>query len=85
MWRILSWLGGLLARVFVAAQQNGLTDDILEKAVALVTQAAGLFDDNAKRREWVIVGLTEIGVKEHIARLAVELAVSLWKQRDGQV
>lgn len=80
MWRILSWFGGLLARVFLTAQQNGLTDDIQEKAVALVTQAAGLFDDNAKRREWVIVGLTEFGVPESIARLALELAVQLIKR-----
>jgi hypothetical protein len=80
MFRWLRWFGSFLVRVFQAAEANGLTDDIQQKAIDLARQAAGLFADNEKRREWAVIGLQEIGVPESIARLAVELAVQFLKR-----
>jgi hypothetical protein len=68
-------------KVFSEAQSRGLTDDLLTKATAAVTAAKEQFLDNANRREWAVSGLVAGGVKESIARMAVELALQAIKSK----
>lgn len=72
-------LGGLIKRAFAVAESNGLTDAHVDSAVVLVKQAAAQFADNDTRREWVVSALVAAGLKESLARIAVELAVQIWK------
>jgi hypothetical protein len=80
MWGWLVFIGRLAKKAFGFAQEAGLTDGLIEKALELVKDAATRFDDNADRREWVIAALRAIGIPENIARLALELAVQIWKK-----
>jgi hypothetical protein len=80
MWGWLKLIGGILKRAFAFAQEQGLSDDIIQAALKLVKEAAERFQDNTERREWVIAGLRAFGIPERIARLAVELAVVIWKK-----
>lgn len=74
-------LGSFGVRVFKVAQANGLTDDLVKRTVGLVSSAQAQFASNETRREWVVSGLVAGGVKENVARLAVELAVQALKTR----
>lgn len=76
----LSAIGGLVQRAFKAAQDNGLTDEILKQALAWARVAATQFVDNDVRRAFVVKMLVSRGVPESIARIAVEAAVQLLKQ-----
>jgi hypothetical protein len=58
---------------------RGLTKQLIEQAKELAKEAAAKFVDNAQRREWVVAQLVARGIPESIARLAVELAVSILK------
>lgn len=73
-------LGGFLKRAFGIAQSRGLTDDLVTRALVLVRLAQTKFDTNAERREWVIVALLSAGASESLARLAIELAVQMFKK-----
>ncbi len=72
-------LGRFFKRAFQVAESRGLTDDLIARALTLVKDAQVRFADNTQRREWVIAALMAAGVKESIARLAVELAVQVFK------
>jgi hypothetical protein len=75
-------LGRLVKRAFVVAQERGLTNELVEDALSLVTDPSqATRPGNADKREWVVSILVSRGVPESLARLAVELAVQLWKQR----
>jgi hypothetical protein len=78
--KIFKKIGAFVGRAFGLAQDNGLDDKTLEYAVELARRAAALFVNNAERREWVVKALMAVGVKESIARLAVELAVQVIKR-----
>jgi hypothetical protein len=78
-------LGKALVRVFKAAEERGLTDDIVTLAEGLVGEAQRQFNNNATRREWSVSTLIAAKVPESIARLAVELAVQLFKKRQPRL
>lgn len=73
-------VGKFAARAFGIAQEKGLTDDLVKLALSFVTTAAGKFDSNDEKRDWAVIGLQAAGVKENVARIAVELAVALFKK-----
>lgn len=75
-------IGKFAVKAFGIAQEKGLTDDLVQLALGFVTAAAGKFDTNAEKREWAVVGLQAAGVGENIARIAIELAVALFKKGD---
>lgn len=57
-----------------------VSDEMLEKAVSLVKAARDKFPTSPERRDWVVAELMKIGLPEHLARLAVELAVGIVKK-----
>ena len=73
-------LGALIKKGVLVAAEHGLTDDILKTALEWVRVAATQFTDNPTRREFVVKVLVTKGVPESLARLAVELAVQLFKK-----
>lgn len=77
--RFLLRFGALIGRAFTSAHARGFTDALIQRALPLVRDAADRFVDNAARREWVVQALVKKGVPESLARLAVELAVQLYK------
>ena len=79
--KIFASIGRWAMRAFGVAKIAGLSDEVVERALELVKRAATMFVDNAEKREWVVRALVAAGVKESIARLAVELAVQLFKAR----
>jgi hypothetical protein len=66
-----------------AAKLAGLSDARLEQALSFVRDAQAMPDGNDAKREWVVGKLVALGMKESLARLAVELAVAFvkWQQR----
>lgn len=81
-WLIRWFKSSLLDLALRAAKLAGLSDARLEKAIALVREAQVMPADNAQRREWAVAMLMQLGLKESLARLAVELAVAFvkWQQ-----
>ena len=77
--RFLLRIGSLIGRAVTSAAVRGLKDKLVTKALLFVRQAAANFPDNMERREWVVALLVREGVPESLARLAVELAVQLYK------
>lgn len=78
--RLFVGLGKLIAKAFKRAQENGLTEKVVETAEFYARQAAQQFVDKAERREWVVRQLmVHLGLPESIARLACEVAVQLLK------
>lgn len=82
LWDWLKKLGSVIRRAFGYAEEAGLTNGLVETALRLVREAAEKFATNEQRREWVVATLRALGVSERIARLALELAIVIWK-RDG--
>ncbi len=80
LWNWIKALGGLIKKALGYAAKAGLTDEVMKKALELVRQAAEQFADNTERREFVIAALMRLGLPERLARLAVELAVMIWKK-----
>ena len=72
---ILKAIGRFAQRAFGIVKQRGLSDELLNTALDLVTKAKTEINDNSARREWAVAALMGAGVKESIARLAIELAV----------
>jgi hypothetical protein len=75
-------VGGWLAKAFDAAQRRGLTDQLIDLAVMYVRQYADRArtdEEKAAAREAIVQILVKQGVRESLARLAVELAVGLVK------
>ena len=81
----LSQFVGLVKKAFVAAASNGLTDKLIADTLVLVKAAALKYVDSADRRNYVIGQLVKRGVPESIARLAVELAVQLFKKEVAEL
>ena len=83
-WKSL-WLTDLVKlfdKVFKLVKRE-VTEEHLDKAVEVVTQAKILFVDNAARREWAVSQLmSKFGIPESLARLIVELAVRFVKSRE---
>jgi hypothetical protein len=77
-------IGKALVRVFKVAEERGLTEDIVNHAEALVGEAQKQFNDNNTKREWAVAALIAAKVPESIARLAVELAVQVFKKKLAQ-
>ena len=62
--------------------KDHIPEQLLEQALKYVIEAEGRAIDNAAKRKWVLEELARIpGVKEHTARIVVELAVAEVKQR----
>lgn len=76
-------IGRGILKALQFAERHGLTDDLIDRALSLVTRAQLDFPDNDTRREWVVGQLTSQKVPESVARLAIELAVQAYKQRVG--
>ncbi len=74
-------LGRVIASALRAAEDFGLTDAIVRDAQLWVSRVPGNLLTNGDKREWAVTMLVSNGVKESIARLAVEMAVQLWKRR----
>ncbi len=78
---LFGWLKGVLAKVFAAAQANGLTDKLINEARTLAEVAARDLADNTSRREWVVQALVASGTSESLARFALEAAIQLLKKK----
>lgn len=77
--RFFARLGRLIAKALRFAEDRGLTDDLVDLALKHVLKAQTDFQTTGERREWVLAQLEAKGVPESIARLALELAVALYK------
>lgn len=78
--RLFTGIGKLVARAFQSSVGRGLTDAVMDAALAYVRAAAGRFTDNAERREWAVDMLArKLHIPESLARVAIELAVQAWK------
>lgn len=84
MKELFSKLFGLVARALARAKALGLNDQLLKDTIAWVEEAGEKFADPAARREFVVGVLKSRGVPESVARLAVELAVQIWKKRTAK-
>jgi hypothetical protein len=69
-----------------AARRRGLTDEIVNRALAIVIEAAQKHEDPTARREYAVAALMLLfpTVSESILRVAVELAVQAWKDRQAR-
>lgn len=75
-----SGFGKLIKKAFGYAKSLGLTDDLVQLALKHVRIANDRFVDNEMKREWVVERLVAAGIKESIARLAVELAYRVYRK-----
>ena len=82
--KVFAAIGKALVRVFKVAEERGLTEDIVNQAEGLVADAQRQFHDNDTKREWAVAALVAAKVPESIARLAVELAVQVFKKKVAQ-
>ena len=74
-------LGALIVRGLRSARVRGLTDAVVERALAYVRTAADRTVDNAERREWAVQMLiARLHIPESVARVAVEIAVQIYKE-----
>jgi hypothetical protein len=78
-------IGQLVGKALKLAIEEGLNDGLIQKALELVKQAAFKFTDDTSKREWVVGLLMAEGVPQPIARIAVELAVKLFKKEVGDL
>lgn len=78
-------LGTWIKKGLVAAVGAGLTDEIVKAALGWVKVAADRFVDNGEKREFVVRMLTTRGIPEGVARLAVELAVQIYKKESAKL
>ena len=80
MVNIFKWLGGVLAKAFKAAKDNGLTDMVMGFALDYVKAQALLAVSNDQKRDTVVKLLVSKGIPESIARMATEAAVQIIKK-----
>lgn len=73
--------GRILNGAFSSSQLSGLDDHTLALALEWSDKARRKYDDPAQRRAWVLAILEARGVKESIARLALELALQRRKSQ----
>ena len=81
--RFFKAIGRGIARALQFAEARGLTDELVDLALSHVSKAQVRFLNSTDRREWVVAELMKDRVPESVARLAVELAVSAFKQKIG--
>lgn len=77
--RLFQRLGSLIAKMLLFAESRGLTDDLVDLALTHVMKASEFFQTNEDRRAYVLAAVRAQGVPESIARLALEMAVALYK------
>lgn len=78
--RLFGGLGRLIGKALQSAFVRGLSDTVVSAALGYVRTAASQLPDNDARREWVVQQLVRhLKIPESIARIAVELAVRLYK------
>ena len=82
LWNWLKHFGTLIKGGLEYAHQRGLDDKAVDLAIRWARIAAEKFVDHADRREFVVKMLTMRGMKESVARLAVEIAVQLIKSEE---
>jgi hypothetical protein len=80
MWGWFKNLGKLVKKGIQGASSFGLTDEILGTALIWVRVASKKYEKNDEKREFVVEILKKGGVPEVVARLAVELAVIIFKR-----
>lgn len=83
-WLIAFFKKSILDLALKAARVAGLSDERMQAALRLVEDAQSMPDSNDAKREWVVQALMRLGLKESLARLAVELAVAFLKWQKGQ-
>ena len=87
--KALSWpfrkLGGLTAKGFEILVEDGLKDEVIGTALKYVKEAADKFTDNDQKREYVVRALVAVGIPGPIARIAVEIAVKMFKKQLSKV
>lgn len=66
-------------------QKAGLDDEVLGLALRYVKTASTKYVDNNERREWVLRVLVDHKVPEGVARVAIELALKLYKAELAKV
>lgn len=79
IWSKVRQFGPLIGTMVGRAIQAGFSDELLRTALVWVRVAAKKEIDNDARRAWVVQILVDKGVKESIARFAVEAAYQLYK------
>ncbi len=78
-------LGTLAVKALGIAGDAGLTNDIIADALYWVKVASTRLADNAQKREFVVQMIMSKGIPEYIARLAVELAYTLFKKEIARI
>lgn len=78
--RVFVNLTKVIGRGFKAANELGLTDEIIELALDHVARVNVIALNNDTKREAVVDHLVSTGTSESIARLAVELALQIFKK-----
>lgn len=79
---ILKWFGRIGEAIAIAlrfAESRGLTDDLVDLALKHVMKAQTDFETNDARRAYVLSQLVLKDIPESVARLALEMAVALYK------
>lgn len=83
--RLFLRLGPLVLKGLKAAHRSGLAEVVAKHALVFVTLAADQFVDNEDRREWAVQQVMEkLHVSESVARMAVEIAVQVYKDERRQ-
>ena len=77
--KALGKVGGLLKQAWHLAEKAGLDDELLGFTLKYIRIADSRYVDNAQRREWVVSKVAATGINESLARLAVELAFSVYR------
>lgn len=78
---VFKWLGGLLGKAFSAAKKSGLTDEVMGLALDYAKAQVGQAFTNNTKRDRAVSYLVGKGIKESIARFAVESAVQIIKEK----
>lgn len=77
-------IGKLISKALGFAKDSGLSDKIVSMALEYVKGAAVSYLSNDEKRETVVLALKKHGIKESIARLAVEIAYQLYKKESAE-
>lgn len=79
--RVFSWVKAKIRAEFTDANLRELTDEAVHIALVWIRVAATKYADNVQKREWVVSILVARGFPESVARLSVELAYQIFKQK----
>ena len=78
---IFSKIFGFISKAFRRAEKFGLNDQLIKDTLGWVEMASDRLSTPEQRREWVVAVLVARKVPESVARLAVEVAVQIWKSK----